>query len=206
MMSCLKPCPGCLPMTAAPCAHTGLVDGWRAAGRAPSEPMFRAAFMSTTRLDLRSREAAAALLSLMRESLEVRTHAAPCYVQMQMPGGLVKGSLARPRLNYSVYMGAQVLVSQPSNGILRLASGCIAALGHPGAALRMLVSIPAPCCLYRKVVNRCVSSLAYWRLLRVTPTELPTHQLVQQHFAGCAYAAGWHPCLLLEYCTFGVLI
>jgi hypothetical protein len=133
--------------------------------------MFRAAFMATTRLELRSREAAAAMLSLMRECFEVRLARLarlpllrdlaqgigrqPCtpvlepssdscwrILAVAAGGSIACCTMQLPRPLNVFKTGAQVLVSQPSNGIMRLASGCIAALGHPGAALRMLVSLP----------------------------------------------------------------
>lgn len=64
--------PPLLPVSAAVVRHaTGLVDGWRATGRTPSEAMFRAAFMATSRLGLPPDQAAAAMLQLLRESFEV---------------------------------------------------------------------------------------------------------------------------------------
>jgi hypothetical protein len=68
---------GGLNLQPLPCFHAGLVDGWRAVGRMPSEAMFRAAFMATSRLGLPADEAAAAMLQLLRESFEVGARCRP---------------------------------------------------------------------------------------------------------------------------------
>ena len=68
---------GGLNLQPLPCFAAGLVDGWRAVGRTPSEAMFRAAFMATSRLGLPPDEAAAAMLQLLRESFEVGARCRP---------------------------------------------------------------------------------------------------------------------------------
>ena len=158
---------------------TGLVDGWRAIGRTPSEAMFRAAFMATSRLGLPADEAATAMLQLLCESFEVLHNIAqappaaqgplppsadPADCRQQTPASatcatrqlLGVNNICRLKRAAQCYLitfnhsqvcigpmqasaRPQVLQSEPSNGVMRLASGCIASLGHPGASLRLLV-------------------------------------------------------------------
>ena len=207
IVSCLKSCPLCLPMTAAPCAHTGLVDGWRAAGRAPSEPMFRAAFMSTTRLKLQSREAAAAMLSLMRESFEVGMHAAPCHVQRHMPGGLVKRSLRETTTDLSSIhggAGAGVAAQQrhPATGF-----GVHRSAGTPGSSPAHAGEHPcAAACLYRK---GCTDVPVVWPMgacCRSRPQSCPCTSWCSSTLQGVPALQAGTVAFCGLYCMCGVLI
>jgi hypothetical protein len=47
------------------------MDGWQASGGVPSQAMFRAASLATSRLQLPRHQVATAMLQLLRETVEV---------------------------------------------------------------------------------------------------------------------------------------